>query len=289
MLLVLGFLIGTGYSAYSGDSAFLKELRNTNLGNLIVWSYWWPLIIFLAIFFGRFWCMVCPVELITSVSAKIGLKKTRPKFVLSGWLITIFYLIILFVGIEILAIHRNPFYMAWYLISIILVAVLIGFFFEKNTFCRYVCPVGYLLGIYSRLSFLGWRVKDKNICNACTDKLCIHKNYRYELDFKSCGVDLYPAEIESNSDCILCAGCMKSCSKNLTIGTVCRPNPQFRFIGFFKDILTVRPLAFAEMFFILIVSGFVISEILTEWKTAGAILDYIPDLISKLFELKIKQ
>jgi len=30
-------LIVTGLAAYSTDAAFLKELRNTNLGNLIVW------------------------------------------------------------------------------------------------------------------------------------------------------------------------------------------------------------------------------------------------------------
>jgi len=35
------------------DADFAKILRNTNLSNLIVWSYWWPLIIVSAIFFVR--------------------------------------------------------------------------------------------------------------------------------------------------------------------------------------------------------------------------------------------
>lgn len=77
-------LILTGLIAYSTDAAFLKQLRNTNLGNLIVWSYWWPSIIILAIFFGRIWCMVCPVEIITTFFSKIGLKRKRPKWLLSG-------------------------------------------------------------------------------------------------------------------------------------------------------------------------------------------------------------
>ena len=55
-------LVVLGFSASSSDPAFLHQLRNTNLGNLIVWSYWWPAIVVGAIFFGRVWCMVCPVK-----------------------------------------------------------------------------------------------------------------------------------------------------------------------------------------------------------------------------------
>ena len=152
-LVAYAVLIITGLAAYSTDAAFLKQLRNTNLGNLIVWSYWWPAIVILAIFFGRIWCMVCPVELITTFFAKIGLKRKRPAWLLSGWAITVFYILILFVGIQGFAIHRNPFFMAIYLLAIVGVSVIIGSIYEKNTFCRYVCPVGYLLGMYSKLSF----------------------------------------------------------------------------------------------------------------------------------------
>ncbi|NQT25467.1 4Fe-4S binding protein [candidate division KSB1 bacterium] len=53
--------------------AFAKVLRNTNLANLIVWSYWWPIIIIISIFWGRLWCTVCPIELITTLSARIGM------------------------------------------------------------------------------------------------------------------------------------------------------------------------------------------------------------------------
>ena len=110
-------LIIIGLMAFSDDAVFLKQLRSTNLGNLIVWCVWWPVIIFMSVFFGRIWCMVCPVEMITVFFAKIGLKSKRPKWVLSGWAITVFYILILFVGIQIFAIHRNPFYMSMYLLS----------------------------------------------------------------------------------------------------------------------------------------------------------------------------
>ncbi len=84
----------------TNDAAFAKILRNTNLPNLIVWSYWWPFIIVTAIFFGRFWCSICPMELITSFFGKNGLRRKPTGFLKSGWLITLFYAIILILGIH---------------------------------------------------------------------------------------------------------------------------------------------------------------------------------------------
>lgn len=281
-------LIVTGLWANSTDAEFLKQLRNTNFGNLIVWSYWWPAIVILAICFGRIWCMVCPVEIITTFFANIGFKRKRPKWLLSGWAIAIFYIIILFVGIQGFAIHRNPFFMAIYLLVIVGVSIIIGSIYEKNTFCRYVCPVGYLLGLYSRLSFYGWRVKDKNICDTCNDKSCIHKKYHYNLNKKSCGVDLYPANITDNANCILCAGCLKTCNEYQSEPNINRPNPEFRYIGFANDLFQLKPLKIAEMVFVLVVSGFVISEIWIEWNVTNVYLNFLPDLLIKPFEIENK-
>jgi len=195
MLTLVAFiaLIWIGFSAASGDPSLVNELQHTNLGNLIVWSYWWPVIIIVSIFFGRIWCMVCPVEAITTFFSGFGLRLKRPKWLLSGWAITVFYLVILIIGIGGFEIDHNPVYMATYMLVIISVSILSGLIFEKNTFCRYICPVGYLLGLNARLSFFGWRVKDKMVCEQCMDKSCVHKKYIYNLNYKSCGVDLYPA------------------------------------------------------------------------------------------------
>ena len=52
-LVVFMLLIIDGFAADTNDMTFAKILRNTNLANLVVWSYWWPVIIISAIFFGR--------------------------------------------------------------------------------------------------------------------------------------------------------------------------------------------------------------------------------------------
>jgi hypothetical protein len=185
-------------------------------------------------------------------------------------------------GIQGFAIHRNPTYMAIYLLTIVSVSILMASIYEKNTFCRYVCPVGHLLSVYSRFSLFGWRVKNKSVCDTCEDKSCINKKYQYNLNYKSCGVDLYPAKIEDNAHCILCAGSLKTCSKYQSGPNAERPNPQLTYIRFANDLFKLKPLKMAEMVFVLIVSGFVISEIWSEWAVTDKILSFLPGLLSEI-------
>ncbi len=275
-LVVFGVILWSGFSVDSYDRDFLSQLRNTNLGNLLVWSLWWPAIVVCAIFFGRIWCMVCPVELITSFCSKFGLRQKPQKFIKSGWIIPIFYFIILFIGIHGYMIHRNPNYMAIYLLSIVIVAVIFGFIYEKNAFCRYVCPIGLVLGLYSKFSFFGLRVKDSNICKGCKDKSCIDKKHSYNIDCKSCGVGLYPEKINENPDCILCGGCVRTCKNYQTKSpSTERPNPKFKRVSFGKELFNIQPLHSATTCFIIILSGFIIYELWSEWDVTKDILKNI--------------
>ena len=212
--MVFVLLIVDGFAADTDDMAFAKILRNTNLANLIVWSYWWPVIIISAIFFGRIWCMVCPMELLTSLAARVGLKKRPNKFVRSGWIITLFYILIMFVGIHTLSIHRVPFRMSIYLLALLTSTVIVGLIFRRNTFCAYICPVGHLLGLYARLAPFGWSTVDKSICGNCKDHSCTAGANAYVFQGRSCGVDLNPANVDDNTNCLLCGQCVKSCDYN---------------------------------------------------------------------------
>lgn len=272
----IGLMYG-GFAVYTTDKLLLKELRNTNLPNLLVWSYWWPLIVMGAIFFGRVWCFVCPVELVTSLAARVGLKKERPAWLTSGWAITVFYLVILSYAMHGLKIHHNPYLMALYLVSIFSVSILTGLIFKKNTFCRYVCPVGYVLGLYSRLSMFGWRVKAPEVCRACKDKSCVKNEYGDNIVYKSCGVDLYPAGVDDNMDCILCTGCLKSCMRYNSGGNAAdRPNPGLEYIGFFSDPHRHKPLTYAQIAFVFIASGFVMDELISFYPPTNAIASALP-------------
>src|SRR4030066_1511622 len=70
---VFALLVAGGIGAITDEADIANELRNTNLANLLVWCYWWPIIIIAAILFGRLWCMVCPMELVAYLACRIGL------------------------------------------------------------------------------------------------------------------------------------------------------------------------------------------------------------------------
>ncbi|MCK9997364.1 MAG: 4Fe-4S binding protein [Candidatus Krumholzibacteria bacterium] len=277
-LLSLGvfvLLIAGGLAANTTDMAFAKVLRNTNAANLIVWSCWWPLIILSTIFLGRVWCAVCPIELVTSLASKVGLKRRPPAFLRSGWVMAIFYTLIIFVGIHTLSIHRVPFRMAIYMLVLFGASIAIGLLFSRNTFCAHVCPVGHLLGVYARLAPMGWGVVDKSICSSCKDRSCVSKRTAYEFQGRSCGVGLETFSLDDNTDCILCGQCLKACDRN-NPGIEGRPNPGWFRRPWFKDILDLKGLTAAQAAFCLVVSGFVVYEVFSEWSVSKELLIWAP-------------
>ena len=268
MLIVFVLLVAGGIGVTTNDTDFTYYLRNTNLSNLVVWSYWWPVIIIAAIFFGRLWCTVCPVELITYWASRIGLRQQVPGLLKSGWVVTIFYTLIWIVGVQTLAVNRIPHQMALYMLMLIIVAIDISLIFSKRAFCSYVCPVGHLLGLYALISPFEWRADDPAICGSCKTKDCVVKKNHYRLTRRSCTSNLYPATIRDNRDCLLCTQCLKVCPYENIRFSIRRP---------FADFFTAVNLRPAEVGFILLVSGFVIYEILSEWSVSLAILMWLPD------------
>jgi len=233
------------------------------------------MIVLSAIFLGRVWCIMCPVEMVTSFFSKTGLKMKRPRWVLSGWIITLFYLLILVVGVTLLQVDMNPKYTSYYLLAIMGTAILSGMVFEKNTFCRYICPVGYLLGIFSKLAVWGWRVKDTATCDSCRDKSCISKKYIYRLTQKSCGVDLIPARIDNNTHCLLCGGCRQTCKTHNPDNNPMRPNPGLVKTGFAQDLMQIQPLHLAEWAFLFVLTGSMIFEMTHFQITSGLSASFI--------------
>jgi len=276
-LTVFIFLIIGGINVTADNGDLAKYLRNTNLSNLIVWSYWWPLIVLTAVFFGRHWCSICPIELLITLTSRIGLKRKVPKFIKSGWMITILYALIAIVAIHTWGIHRYPNRMAFYLLFLMGLAILLALIFEKRAFCSYFCPVGKLLGLYSLLSKFGLRVKNQNTCDTCKTKDCIDKANHYKLIGRSCTSNLYPASITDDRTCILCTQCAKSCTKeNITLKNV--PNSYLKF--------DPRQLIWSEIGMLMILLGFVCYEILSSWKMSDSIIRYIPIFLENILAVK---
>jgi polyferredoxin len=227
------------------------NLTKTNLASQLIWNYWWPVILVLAVFAGRLWCMVCPLELISFLAEKVGLGKKPPRWMKGGWPVTVFYSLILFVAMPYLGLDSEPHSTAIYLAIILGMVLVLGSIWKGRTFCSFFCPVGSLLGMYSYVAATEWRADNPEMCARCGSKKCTSGSNRTKFFGRSCTSRLYPAQIPDNRECLLCTQCAKTC-----------PDSNFRFSIRMpmKDFFTNIRLKPAEMVLLLIVIGFVNSS-----------------------------
>ncbi len=182
----------------------------------MVWDVWHPFLAFTVIFFGRLWCAVCPLGAVGDwVGRRFSLGRLYPARLRNLWP-GIFLFIFVFAGERHLFMFtRNPVTTAYLLLAFTGLAVVMGVYFEKRAFCRYICPIGLVLSLFSMLGILELRCKSKDVCREHRIKECIRGNERG----MPCPMGEFPQTMERSSFCIYCSECIKTCSRdNIRIG-----------------------------------------------------------------------
>jgi polyferredoxin len=200
--------------------AILAGLWGTPVGShnfaiVFVWIAWWGLLILLAVpLFGRGWCSICPVPLpgewlqqgalLKPQGGGLGLGKRWPKPLRNIWLQNGAFVLLALFSMVVLT---QPGITALVLLAFFLIATTTSLVFERRSFCRYACPVGGFIGLYSQAAPLELRVKDTRICSVHTDKTC----YAGNEDGYGCPWQVYPAGLQKNNACGLCMECLRTC------------------------------------------------------------------------------
>jgi polyferredoxin len=190
-----------------------------NFSIVFVWIVWWGLLIIVLVpFAGRFWCSICPIpapgewlqrrSIVNRVPGKLHTLHWRwPTRFKNMWLQNFGFLGMAIFSVIILT---RPSVTGWVLLTIIIVAVVLSILYDKRVFCRYVCPVGGFVGLYSLVAPIEVRVADPAICATHTPKDCLTGNeYGY-----GCTWMVTPGELVRNAYCGMCAECLKTCPKN---------------------------------------------------------------------------
>jgi hypothetical protein len=86
-------------------------------------------------------------------------------------------------------------------------AIGLSIVFERRSFCRYLCPVGGFIGLYSQAAPIELRIKDKPVCAACEGKPC----YNGSREGYGCPWDVFPGGLTKNTYCGLCMECLRTC------------------------------------------------------------------------------
>ena len=137
-----------------GDGAVFYN-NFTLFANFVIWGLWFPLVFVSVIFTGRSWCgILCPMGASSEWANRIGLKRPVPRWV--RWQGTP---VVSFVVITILAqtvdARGFPQGIAVVFGLAFAAAVVLGFVYgqgrSNRPWCRHMCPIGLMLGVFSRI------------------------------------------------------------------------------------------------------------------------------------------
>lgn len=200
VLFFFGFII---YSLFAGPVEM-----DDNFGSLATWILWWPGLAILFFLAGRVWCAVCPFSLISDFVKKLtGNRFPVPLFLkrYGAWVIIGLFLILTWSELTYDLVHI-PHRTGILLLCIVTAVVASGAFFERRTWCRYMCPLGGIAGLYSRLGLVALR-GDRNRCATCEEVTCYKGIHRVD----GCPLFEVVRVMDSNTNCSLCGQCVKAC------------------------------------------------------------------------------
>jgi plastocyanin len=216
-LLMLVTLFGFVLAVMTG--LFGTPVGSKNFAIIFVWIVWWALLkIVLVPLTGRLWCTMCPIPapgewlqrrgiLVKRGNEPLSLAKKWPRRLDNVWLQNIGLLAVTVFSPIILTL---PSVTGIVLLTFIVIAVVLSLVFERRVFCRYFCPVGGFVGLYSLVSPLELRVKDPEVCRNHREKEC----YLGSAEGYGCPWMVKPWKLQRNACCGLCTECLKTCPKD---------------------------------------------------------------------------
>ena len=186
----------------------------------LFWAWWWPLILLSYPLVGRLWCSFCPFMVWGEISQRLvrwlGLRPRRwPRGDSDAWAAPVlaggFAAILLW---ERLGNLETTAWLSSCLLLLITAGAVIGsVLFEKRFWCRYLCPVGGMNGLFARLAISELRAQIGTCSGSCSSFACF-KGGPAEgegLATPGCPLGTHPAHLSDNRNCVLCLTCAQAC------------------------------------------------------------------------------
>ena len=234
--------VGTSLALFAGLAVLLfagvwgTTVGNRNAAIVFVWILWWVLLMGAVVpIAARGWCAVCPIPLpgewlqrrslfgvrhATAAAPALsrigynlyaGASRRWPTPLSNLWLQSAGFLVLATFSAVLLT---DPLATAVAVGSLVLIATAVALRYRQRTFCRYLCPIGGFLGLYSGTSVLTVRCRDANVCSTCPDKGCIAGNERGW----GCPWLERPNRMTRSNACGFCLECVRACrQENMTV------------------------------------------------------------------------
>jgi len=180
-----------------------------NPGGLFSWAVGWPTMVFGSFLWARFWCSLCPMGTMSYLAKKVvSWEIPFPAFLKyrSDWIVAGSALFIIWIEIA-TDMRSSPLNTGLLLVTICVLATVVSVIFERQSWCRYMCPLGGMMGVFAKVSPIELRA-DRNVCSSqCTSNEC----YTGTPGIEGCPFGQMAPTIRSNRFCKMCGNCVKNC------------------------------------------------------------------------------
>lgn len=206
------------------------QSRDSSITLNLFWAWWWPGYLFLFAFVGRLWCAVCPFmvtgEWVRRFSLWLFPRQQLPWNTqwLNRWGAWILWggFVAIYLWEQLWDLSHHADLSAWLLVTIAAGAVIFSLIYERRVWCRYLCPIGGMNGMFAKLSMVELRSTQQVCGSQCNTFGCYKGSEATPLTFvdglpnegqpgQGCPLYSHPAQLQDNRDCMLCMTCLKSC------------------------------------------------------------------------------
>ncbi|BAZ02810.1 nitrogen assimilation regulatory protein [Tolypothrix tenuis PCC 7101] len=204
--------------------------RQSSVTLNLFWAWWWPGYLFLFAFVGRLWCAVCPFmitgEWLRRLSLWLWPRQQLPWNTqwLNRWGAWILFagFVAIYLWEKLWDLPHHAYLSAWLLVVITAGAVIFSLIYERRLWCRYLCPIGGMNGMFAKLSMVELRSTQQVCGSQCNTFGCYKGSDATPVTFADalpnegqatggCPLYSHPAQLQDNRDCMLCMTCLKAC------------------------------------------------------------------------------
>ncbi len=221
------------------------------IANSLILGVWEPALIFVFLLVGRAWCTVCPLSSAGYLIKQIGhFKMNPPQWLMkhTGWLIVMLFFLVIW-SEQVFHMTEYPFRTGILLLALMIAAMFFSVLYKRETWCRYLCPLGNLGATYATAAPVYVRANPSVCAAQCTT----HECYKGSATAPECPVFHHPLYARDAHFCKMCLSCLSSCphgSANLYL------RPPIQSIWRKGDLNpTLTPLALVVFFLAIVLLG----------------------------------
>lgn len=187
------------------------SLSPKNLATVLTWLHFRGFLVLGLLLAGNWFCMACPFVLARDIARRLMGRPWSPPFAWPSrlrhkWLAIALFVMVLFVY-ELADLWAEPAWTAALLLSYFVLVIVFGLLFRGAPFCSHLCPLGQFSLVSSLVSPLEVRVRDADVCAACTTHECV----KGCDGLPGCELQLFQPKKVGNMNCHFRLDCARAC------------------------------------------------------------------------------